>query len=540
MSSKEEETTLQNTLDAISSTYNSFFNELGINGDIDHQSLNPSLFHSFGSFNIDEKFGTLDKQLQKMKMTFQQYRQWEGERELSKFQTQLKQYHATQQKANQISKTLSEFSLIGKTYLDQLISNDRSLKININEGKRKISLLTSRLQEMTQELDQKYGTYSDLEELNSLSKTNDINPEKDYSCNISSLTFLLEIHIYGDGNIKRVSLVHLSMATGEDQGASEEFNNELTNALKTNIKGFFEKVKNICNKLLNQLNYNIFIEMEEGNTMVQLPTESIFNQTQSDDDANNQNYFIDQYPSFIDSNIRLICRLDQPLLLTKDILQTILKLSPSKPQQLQQLTSIKDERLSPNLLIHSIQNQLISRKNKPNTTTTATTTPTPPLPNQPSDKQQYDITILGIKQRYFYTGNHTLGYQIVRLPLYHLNHCLPMIQLLRQQVTWNLLFQSCFVSPPDPKSRPILNTDEKDIPIFEVTSNPPTSIDIIFLHPADMNFHSVEITVGLNGELQCKYVDSEGENNAKSLYFCQLLKKSLSIPISFQFILQIK
>jgi len=269
--------TIHHTLDSVSSQFNHLFNEVGVLGTSENQNFQSQLFHPLGSHNIDERYLSIDNSLRLIKLTCMQYRQWDSEKEFVKFQSTLKQSYTTQQKVNLIKKSLLDCSLVGKYHLDQLANKNQQQQqqqqqnnndiittvnnhqndddyennlVKISERKRKLSLLLSTFQEMTNELEKKFGTISDLEELSScLKNESEISPESVYSCNISSSTFLLDIYIFGSGEIKEVKLVHISMSnSGEDQGLDHpEFNEFLTQALKKDIKIFLQKVKNICN-----------------------------------------------------------------------------------------------------------------------------------------------------------------------------------------------------------------------------------------------------------------------------------------------------
>ncbi|GAM27357.1 hypothetical protein SAMD00019534_105320 [Acytostelium subglobosum LB1] len=217
-----------------------------------------SVVHPFSAGNTDERYSTLKKVLDTMKLTFAQYRQLESEKEMSKLLVTQRQYSMTNSKLKQLNKTISDCALFGKIHLDNIAniqaqssSSSSSSSINNNNnnnaGRKRLGLLASRLSELMAEVDNRFGSYSDLEELKSLSKLdpNDILPENVYSCNISSSTFILDIFVYGDGNIKEVKLVYINMANETE--TTSEYTNDLATALRNNaFKDFDQKLRRIC------------------------------------------------------------------------------------------------------------------------------------------------------------------------------------------------------------------------------------------------------------------------------------------------------
>ncbi|KYQ91013.1 hypothetical protein DLAC_07908 [Tieghemostelium lacteum] len=599
----KENPTLNNKLQNINSSFLNLFNEIGVIG-CKQDGFDPSLFHSQN--NLEKIYMEIDKHLQTMKSTAQQYRQWEGSKELPRFQTTLKQYHATQQKYNVLSKSISECSLVGKIYLDHLLTSKQKQKekemlpqtpsqqnpspntirnnMVLNEGRRKLSLLASKFQEMTYELDQKYGTYSDLEELNNAIKNeNEIKLDSVYSCNISSSTFLLDIFVYGNGDIQQVKLVHISMQTSEiiqeDEESQKDQSEELSHSLKSDIKEFIVKLKKICHldlifRKLNQFDlqkafltfqndfkllshqiqqqypagsdnekdkflysfgkinidccgikinyfnhqsthYNMFLEIEESskpNRISLIPTEI----------ENLQFKYQDLLDNFVEPPIQFLIKLENTLTITKKSLYNIKTINNKTPvdeneQQLQQHQNSKDLFEYSNKF--SIQNQILSKcvNSKSNDTI-----------------QECNIEIYNSRQKYFYTGEYHLGLQVSKFPIHHLSEILPIIQILRQEIIWSLLFKSCF--QPFKFNSTLQDHSENSQTIFEITSEPPQSISIIYLNSNENIFHSIEISVELGGEIKVEYYENNQENQSKSNYLGQLLKKSLSIPLAFYFL----
>ncbi|KAF2070604.1 hypothetical protein CYY_008080 [Polysphondylium violaceum] len=604
--------TIHQTLDSVSSQFNHLFNDVGVLGSIDNQNFQSQLFHPLGTHNIDERYLSIDSNLRLIKLTCMQYRQWDSEKDFVKFQSTLKQSYTTQQKVNLIKKSLLDCSLVGKLHLDQLVNNnsnnsssnnnnDQDNIIKISERKRKLSLLLSTFQEMTHELEKKYGTFSDLEELNSCIKNESeiLSPESVFNCNISSSTFSLDIYIYGTGEIKEVKLVHISISSsGEDQGLDHpEFNEFLTQALKKDIKLFLQKVKNICNldllfrkfkqfdlqkafsifqydflalseklkekygddnldklqnesiglikldccgviieffhPLIDKLSkkrqpFSASIEMEIGVENSNISLNRLFNGATFEDTNINQNYFSNEITNFISSPVRLVFNLSAPLIISKEILMIILNNINSFNSNSNNISNLQISTSKKSISDKfSIQNHLISTL------------------NNNSKDQSFDNNVLGTKQRYFYSGEQHTGYEISRIPFNHPNQILPIIQLLRQQIVWNLLFTSCFQSLDNSSGNSNNNSfnNFESPPIFEISSNPPYSISIIFLHPNEQTFHSIDIEITNNGLINATYYgtnddDTPTEIQNKSNYLCSLLTKSLSIPLSFYFLLK--
>ncbi|EGC35212.1 hypothetical protein DICPUDRAFT_97963 [Dictyostelium purpureum] len=658
----EKQLTLQTLLDNINNSYNTLFESIGSNNinnsnsatnnsnsnsnsnDQDEELFKLNKFHLYGSLNIDEVYNSIDQQLQTIKFTCQQYRSWDQERETSKFLNTQKLYHQAQQRVNLISKTLFDCSLNGKVYLNQQLqqntnneqqqqqqqSNNNS---NLVEIKRKLGLLIGKLQEMTNELNQKYSTFCVLEDLLSLLKENDsseFNPESVYSCNISSSTFLLDIFIYGNAEIKEVKLVHISLLSGEDIPAEQEFNDQLTKSLSTDMKDFIERVKRICeldllfrkyktfdlqkafsifqndfltisnlskekylNKELNLIDkdkllkngfgeieldncgvlikyfnpyidqlskqnqvYSLMIEMESGAAISSAPNDkseysklSLKSQLSQGLTAESFNELLNCFDSnqsepseTIVSPVRLVCKLSQPLLITVDHLLKILNLTKLSNNDQQQLINLINSYNSSSNGNQDIDIQDNSNNNEYSIQTQLSNT-------NNLESKHFDIELFSKTQRYYYTGNHNLGLKINRIPITHPIQIFPIIQLLRQQHTFNILLKSCFIQPNNHgttiknKYNNQNNDNSDNIPIFEITSNPPNSINIIFLNPTEMNFNSINIIIKNNGDIESQYFDNTSNstpNLLKSNLFTKLLTKSTSISISLSIFLTYK
>ncbi|KAN0009820.1 hypothetical protein ACTFIU_007127 [Dictyostelium citrinum] len=663
-------------------------------------------FHLYGENNIDELYNSIELKLQTIKFTCQQYRQWDStERDSFKFFNTQKLYNQSQQRGNLVSKTLFDCSLLGKIYLNQqrqqqeqqqqqkknqqqkqkqqqTIEDLSTLTIaskNISktvEVKRKLGLLAGKLQEMTNELNNKYSTFSVLDDLLGLLKSStevDYNSDSYVSCNISSSTFLLDIDIYHNGEIKEVKLVHILTTTGEVEPAEQQFNDELTNSLKTDMKEFIKKVQRICdldllfrkykhfdlqkafsilqsdflNISINSNNsnyssnssrnnkeiemnkgfgeikldccgvlikyfqsyidriskmnepYSIMIEMEssavtnngsliEQSEYSRLSLKSLLQQQQQTQPSTqteseqppiatqqltsiefSENDCFDSEPlsSMLESDsifspVRLVCKLNKPILITNQQLTKILNLSkihrshssqqqqsqqPQQQQQQQKKLNSVDESMnengdsstieSNNVLIkkYSIQNLLISSSSPSNSNSNNSNNNNN---NSINIDSSFDSEVYGMKQRYYYTGEFELGIEISRIPIYHPSQVYPTIQLLRQQIVFNILFKSCFQNLNISSSHNIIdscNNGNNDAKIFEITSNPPNSINIIFLHPINNNFNSIDIFINNNGDLEAWYYDNTTNNQPniqKSTLFTKMLIKSLSISVS--------
>ncbi|EGG14165.1 putative mediator complex subunit 1 [Cavenderia fasciculata] len=281
MSSKD---TIQQCLEQLSAQYSSLFNEIGVMGnapDIDTM-FKPNLFHSYSTCNLDEKVNNLQRTLEAMKLTFHQYAQWQTDPLYLKVINNQKFVVITSNKVKQITKSISDSTLFGKMYLDVLSSYQQQVSNttanHVSHAKKKLSLLASKLHDFITDLDLKYGTYSDLEDLSSLHKVDpsEMKPETVHSCSISSATFLLDIFINGDGTINEVKLMHISMSSEESTTASQDVTDDLTKSLKTKEKDFELKVRRICNQDLLFRKYKNF-DLQKSVSILQDDFQSINN-----------------------------------------------------------------------------------------------------------------------------------------------------------------------------------------------------------------------------------------------------------------------
>ncbi|EFA75027.1 putative mediator complex subunit 1 [Heterostelium album PN500] len=662
-----KDTTIQHSLDVLYSTYHSLFNDLGITAtatntnvpyipstpsssdsqpssttitsNIDQQ-FKPNLFHPYSPGNIDERCNTLQRLLETMKLTFAQYRQWEGDKDLQKLLTNQRQYVSTNLKLKQMLKTNADCTLLGKIHLES-ISKD---------SYRRLGLLICRLSETMTDLDNRYGSYSDLHELTALAKTDpaEISPDQVYSCNISSSTFLLDIFINGDGTVKEVKLVHISMATGEDKETDESINNELTTALRNNIKEFDAKIRRICQqdllfrkfqhvnlqqalqvlqddflsigkkhqeqqqqqaidigdelelfnsgygkisldicgvksvyyttlqqRLSHEGQYSLTLDIEEGSrtSMYQLTLTSqlsedglsfIPHQQQQQQIQNEQQ----DVNSLINSNVRLVVKLDPPINITIGTMTELLQCVGVKSNPTASSSTNPNAMLENQLVVSNCSNG----KNSSSSSNTQNNNNN----NNSNTLEQNDITVLGDRQRYFYTGGeYHPGIEVSRIPIEHCSQLLPVLQILRQQIVFNLLFKSCFTACPftnkptsttnsssevdsdsmnieqqqkqSPSSSPLPSlttttttttiSSNQDIPVFEVMVQPPFSISITFLQPNKIDFNSVDIQIGPGGYITAT-IDNPTDDQplCSNEYLTQLLNASKSIPITFSYL----
>eukprot|EP01133_Synstelium_polycarpum_P018958 gene18958-22692_t len=524
-------------LESLWTTYGLVFSELGVNGggssDIEAQ-FKPALY---------EKYNTLQHQLENLKMTLAQYRGWEGEKDLPRLVTTQKTLASTTSVVKSTRKAIADCTLLGKIYLDSIAP-----KRPHSQGKRKLSLLASKLHDLISDLDHKYGTYSDIEELNAINKTDpaEITADNVYSCNISSSTFLLDIFILGDGSIREVKLVHISMATGEDKETSQELADDLTRSIRSNMKEFEAKVRRICAQDLLFRRYKAF-NLQKALTVLQDDYSAVARRLGERDEAVAQasygriavdccgvkigyaqtlqqrlmgetghiaylemeeggaasSYKMPLVQQIIeeeqgDSNPTFLS--DGSMLAAEDCfmcpIRLVCRLEPPVHVTAEIMSSIYGVLgtgyTAPRM--DGVRSQLAWLENQVIGVTTRDKTPL---------EAPFDAVVLGVHQRYYYAGSMHVGMEVSRIPLGNSSQMLGIIQLLRQQLVFNGLFKSCFLPFGDANSPatkiPTVNPSEEDIPIFEVTCRPPHSINIIFLHPRHVEFSSLTIQVGLGG-----------------------------------------
>eukprot|EP01117_Protostelium_nocturnum_P000927 TRINITY_DN11259_c0_g1_i1.p1 TRINITY_DN11259_c0_g1~~TRINITY_DN11259_c0_g1_i1.p1 ORF type:complete len:611 (-),score=199.43 TRINITY_DN11259_c0_g1_i1:63-1895(-) len=151
--------------------------------------------------------------------------------------------------------------------------------------------------------------------------------------------------------------------------------------------------------------------------------------------------------------------------------------------------------------------------------------------NKESPQLENQLEVEGVKHSYLFSGTYNVNsgtIQIRRIPFSNANQLLLILQILRQQLVFTDLFSSCFSQFPNislhsskEESKNSLWRSQKQV--LEVVTDAPRSINLTLMHPKLMSLFTVNIEVGLNGDIQTK-------STVEVKDFDGVLKQTFSIP----------
>mmetsp|Transcript_2617 Transcript_2617/g.4674 ORF Transcript_2617/g.4674 Transcript_2617/m.4674 type:complete len:587 (-) Transcript_2617:1279-3039(-) len=121
------------------------------------------------------------------------------------------------------------------------------------------------------------------------------------------------------------------------------------------------------------------------------------------------------------------------------------------------------------------------------------------------------------------------GMTVHRVPVTHPRDVHQVLQLLRQQIVFNDIFSSCFVSKnPDDE---LLDTVEP-IPVEVVVCSPPEFISVCVLEPSSGEDWNLAVLIQLNGMVGCRVHWAGGSNRAivPDITASRLMQSSRNIP----------
>ncbi|KAL6048554.1 Retinoblastoma-like protein 1,Retinoblastoma-like protein 2 [Balamuthia mandrillaris] len=176
----------------------------------------------------------------------------------------------------------------------------------------------------------------------------------------------------------------------------------------------------------------------------------------------------------------------------------------------------------------------------------------------------------GTLMRYTFNVSRTTGLILEHIPFYRLSSILPVLNLLRQQLVFNELFQSCcntsfssscdnqtihhkraktahhnidvqttkqqeeYKEEEDETTAPIAAVNPTR-PMIEITTNAPTSLNLTLLHPISQSLLCVEVHVKLGGRIVAA-IHHDGGEVCSSEYLSKLLNKCHSIPMCMNYL----
>eukprot|EP00054_Salpingoeca_dolichothecata_P027312 m.199769 g.199769 ORF g.199769 m.199769 type:complete len:570 (-) comp25925_c0_seq2:39-1748(-) len=122
------------------------------------------------------------------------------------------------------------------------------------------------------------------------------------------------------------------------------------------------------------------------------------------------------------------------------------------------------------------------------------------------------------------------GLILCRVPFAHPSALAPILQLLRQQLVYNHLVESCMCEGA---------SDESVNFTFEINCAAPTNVTVTGQHPVSGNIFSVELSIALGGAVTVNiHVDPKDEQPQSTAKTIHLLQKSLSIPLTMHRLMQ--
>eukprot|EP01129_Flabellula_baltica_P016535 TRINITY_DN8857_c0_g1_i1.p1 TRINITY_DN8857_c0_g1~~TRINITY_DN8857_c0_g1_i1.p1 ORF type:complete len:412 (-),score=72.44 TRINITY_DN8857_c0_g1_i1:8-1243(-) len=177
----------------------------------------------------------------------------------------------------------------------------------------------------------------------------------------------------------------------------------------------------------------------------------------------------------------------------------------------------KNDQISPDTMKNSLSNLLI-----------------PSLEN-PVKCQKFIKNMSQIYQEY---GPTSPGTYITRIPLIHVSRLKPILDILRQQCTYNELFLSCFSDNP---LAPNVNTrkrkrneEEQNYVIETILRNAPYSIDLNIITPEE-KILGIKIDIALGGTISTQYHGDISISKCPQEKLSSILQTCKSIPVSLTY-----
>jgi len=160
-------------------------------------------------------------------------------------------------------------------------------------------------------------------------------------------------------------------------------------------------------------------------------------------------------------------------------------------------------------------------------------------------------------QQYMFNSSKVNGIVVRHIPFTDPSQIYPIYKLLRQQLVFNTLFQSCMDVKDDKTGMPVKNTFEEFHVILEVfIANAPNEMNIIFNHPSKPGLINVTINIPLENpaeNLKVQYTEKSlikndnqflggftdmQDEKLRSEKLTQVLKLSYNIPLLVHYLMK--
>eukprot|EP00026_Physarum_polycephalum_P006084 Phypoly_transcript_06125.p1 GENE.Phypoly_transcript_06125~~Phypoly_transcript_06125.p1 ORF type:complete len:607 (-),score=92.63 Phypoly_transcript_06125:21-1841(-) len=565
METKETKETIQDIINSIRKNVETSSSQLGL-----ESKTNIGKLHPYGTLNIDEQKITFSKQIQNIRAILQQYKNISGDKDVNKYLSSLRDLAKYNIQVQQLKKCITDCHTTGKKYWES--SNTGS----------KGRILLSRLQEMAEQFAREYSLYSDLEELVSLI-TDPYSTNEIATVSLCSQYFYVDIKVNKAGEVIGVE-VKLTQNTTQVQdpvidkevydllqaGQFDKFKSHIRSLCRldklyqTHQADLQTSLKNLENNLIQigkttpdaelkashatagygmisksckglrldyyippfemldgtpKKKYGASLSLEEGGLLVTLPSTTQMFPSSPPVDNDQAKLWIDSLlasDSQTTVNARFVARLKPKVPFTFSVLRQILTLTSPDSMDYQEFP---DPESHPALLSFIIGNI-------PETGTI-----------------ESNLNVMGSNHHYLYSGQLAGGILVGRLPFTHPQQLLPILQLVRQQVIFNELVQSCF-NPSNPLSTSQSGNSESFL--VEIVTEAPTTICATFLHPTTHNLTCTEIKIALGGVLDVKIHTHKtlNSNNPADPPPCppalatKILSTCHSIPLTLHYMLK--
>lgn len=541
-------------------------------------NINPGLLHPYGTLNVDEQKINFSKHIQNLRSIIQQYKRWIAtEKDMNKYLTSLKEQAKYNVQVQQLKKCIADCHATGKKYWEDsntgskgriLLSRlqemaeefsrefglysdlDELIALITGDGHlitdtAPVSLSTSTfLVDLTVD---KTGTVQDAKltiifaqtgeqsqdpeidrELLALLQSGKFDKFKSHIKFLSKLDKLYSAYPKVDLQTSLKTLESNLLQIGKSQQSAEIQSSHATSGygvISKSCKGLrldyyippFESLDEVPKK-----GYGISLSLEEGGTLVTLPSASQLLPTSPPPDYDSSKSWIESFLS-TDTNqqpvpARFVGRLKPKIPFSLSLLRQILTITSPDAMDYQDYTDSVDG-------CPPLQFLIIGK-------------------GQDASALECSVDVMGTVHHYVHSGPLVGGIMVARIPFTHPQQLLQILQLVRQQVIFNELVRSCF--NPSHALSPNPHPSDPSKFLVEIVTEPPHTICATFLHPVTQNLICTEIKCGLGGTIDAKLHSHKPLNTSvppdappcSATFATKILNACHSIPLALKYILE--